>query len=204
MCLKMSATGVVEQQVKYFMLTGVPGVGKTTLIKKICDILSKNGVSQKGYYTEELRNASKRVGFDVVTLNGERGPLARIDTGSGRFKVGRYNVLIESFENLVLPIFNNLQQSSCPVLVIDEIGKMELFSKNFQKKVEEVFKSDQLILGTVPSASSDQLVRKIKTNPRTRVIEVTHSNRNDLAQTIASDILSVLNYPKEAMFVREK
>jgi len=57
----------------------VPGVGKTTLCKKVQEVLKRKGVRVQGFYTEEVRNSQKgsRVGFDVVTLDGQRGPLAR-------------------------------------------------------------------------------------------------------------------------------
>lgn len=54
------------------------GIGKTTLIKKIHSALSKTGVEVRGFYTEELRESGQRIGFDVVTLDGNRGLLARV------------------------------------------------------------------------------------------------------------------------------
>lgn len=57
----------------------VPGVGKTTLCRKVYEVLKDKGIKVQGFYTEEVRNSQKgsRVGFDVVTLDGQRGPLAR-------------------------------------------------------------------------------------------------------------------------------
>lgn len=54
------------------------GVGKTTLIKKTCDALKTRNVPVQGFYTQECREGSNRIGFDVVTLNGDRQPLARL------------------------------------------------------------------------------------------------------------------------------
>lgn len=55
-----------------------PGVGKTTLVQKACDALVSSGVGVEGFYTEEVREGGRRVGFDVVTVAGERGHLSRI------------------------------------------------------------------------------------------------------------------------------
>lgn len=62
-------------QIKCFSL---PGVGKTTLVKKVCDAMVSSGVSVSGFYTEEVRERGRRVGFDVVTLTGDRGRLSRL------------------------------------------------------------------------------------------------------------------------------
>lgn len=58
----------------------VLGVGKTTLCRKVYEVLKDKGLEIQGFYTEEVRNSPKgsRVGFDVITLNGQRGPLARV------------------------------------------------------------------------------------------------------------------------------
>lgn len=63
----------------HVLLTGFPGVGKTTLCRKVFEVLNGKGIKVQGFYTEEVRNSQKgsRVGFDVVTLDGQRGPLAR-------------------------------------------------------------------------------------------------------------------------------
>ena len=61
-------------------LLGCSGVGKTTLCRKLFEVLKEKGIQIQGFYTEEVRTCPKgsRVGFDVVTLNGQRGVLARI------------------------------------------------------------------------------------------------------------------------------
>lgn len=54
------------------------GIGKTTLIRKASEVLKSSGVPVDGFYTEEVRQGGKRIGFDVVTLSGLRGPLSRV------------------------------------------------------------------------------------------------------------------------------
>ena len=63
----------------HVLLTGYPGVGKTTLCRKVYEILKGKGIKVQGFYTEDVRSSQKgkRVGFDVVTIDGRRGPLAR-------------------------------------------------------------------------------------------------------------------------------
>ncbi len=54
------------------------GIGKTTLVHNACKALKDGGIAVQGFYTEELRSGGRRTGFDVVTLDGDRGPLARV------------------------------------------------------------------------------------------------------------------------------
>ncbi|TNN58095.1 Cancer-related nucleoside-triphosphatase [Liparis tanakae] len=145
---------------KHVFLTGPPGVGKTTLVQKACEALVSSGAGAEGFYTEEVREGGRRVGFDVVTVAGERGHLSRIRdvTGSshGRreYTVGQYVVDLPSFENLALPLFRNVGAADAgarKVFIIDEIGKMELFSQSFVRAVRQTLDSSSCtILGTIP------------------------------------------------------
>lgn len=80
-------------------------MGKTTLTKKLCSIVTGLGLKTSGFYTEEVRRAGVREGFDVVTLDGLRGCLARDCSRNGpvKFKVGKYGVMVEEFEKVALP-----------------------------------------------------------------------------------------------------
>lgn len=83
------------------------GVGKTTLTKKLSSLLRENGVTTIGFYTEQVRVNRVRQGFDVVTLDGQRGRLARdaaLLDGPIKYNVGKYGVLVQEFENLALPV----------------------------------------------------------------------------------------------------
>ena len=51
-------------------MTGKPGVGKTTVIKKIIEKYKKN---IGGFYTEEIREKGHRVGFRIKKTAGEVG-----------------------------------------------------------------------------------------------------------------------------------
>ncbi|KAG7999957.1 Cancer-related nucleoside-triphosphatase, partial [Nibea albiflora] len=139
----------------------LPGVGKTTLVQKVCEALVSSGVGVEGFYTEEVREAGRRVGFDVVTVTGERGHLSRIRDAAGsshhgrrEYTVGQYVVDLPSFESLALPLFRHVGSADAggrKVFVIDEIGKMELFSQSFIRSVRQTLDSSSCtILGTIP------------------------------------------------------
>ncbi|KAL2247348.1 UNVERIFIED_CONTAM: Cancer-related nucleoside-triphosphatase, partial [Sesamum indicum] len=143
---------------KCFLVTGPPGVGKTTLIIRVLEALKQSNPSLKiqGFYTRELREGAERVGFEVVTLDGRRGPLASTTISSRESQrwpnVGRYKVDVSSFESLALP---ELQvKVDTDLFIIDEVGKMELFSSSFFPAVLRVLESNIPLLASVPIPKS--------------------------------------------------
>lgn len=155
------------------VLTGRPGVGKTTVVKKVAGKLEKIA----GFYTEEIRESGTRVGFKVISFRGKVSILAHIDIKS-QFKVGKYGVDIEAFEKVSIPEF-----SREGLFIVDEIGKMECFSQKFVRKVEELFASERNILATLGKGVSFD-------TKDAKVIEVTLKNRDKLPE----DILEMLRY----------
>ncbi|KAL8185890.1 UNVERIFIED_CONTAM: hypothetical protein K2H54_059473 [Gekko kuhli] len=141
---------------KHVFLTGPPGIGKTTLIQKTLEALKSVVVPIDGFYTEEVREGGRRIGFDVVTLSERRGVLSRTGPSVARheYRVGQYVVDVASFEQLVLPLLRQADLDSSgvkKVCVIDEIGKMELFSQSFIQAVRQILSgSGTVILGTIP------------------------------------------------------
>ena len=157
-----------------YLLTGRPGTGKTSLIKQaIAGMKSKAG----GFYTEEIREQGVRKGFRLVTLDGQEAILAHIDIHSP-YRVSRYGVDTDSLDRVGVSALNRAAEE-CDLVVIDEIGKMELFSANFRRTVSEMIGSIKKILGTImlnPNPWADA----IKSQPQVDLITVTRANHQDV------------------------
>lgn len=185
---------------RHVFLTGPPGVGKTTLIQKATEVLKSSGVPVDGFYTEEVRQGGRRIGFDVVTLSGIRGPLSRIGSeplpGKRECRVGQYVVDLTSLEQLALPVLRNAAASGRPgqsVCVIDEVGRMELFSQPFIQAVCQALSTPEtVVLGTIPVPKGKPLalVEEIRTRKDVTVFSVTKENRNHLLPEIVTHVQS--------------
>ncbi|XP_077024466.1 cancer-related nucleoside-triphosphatase isoform X2 [Tamandua tetradactyla] len=172
----------------------INSIGKTTLIQKASEVLKSSGMPVDGFYTEEVRQGGRRIGFDVVTLSGTRGPLSRVGSapppGKREYRVGQYVVDLTSFEQLALPVLRNADSSrglGQRVCVIDEIGKMELFSQAFIQAVRQTLSTPGIvILGTIPVPKGKPLtlVEEIRSRNDVKVFNVTKENRNNLLQDI--------------------
>lgn len=183
-------------------------MGKTTLVQKASEALASSGASVEGFYTEEVREGGRRVGFDVVTATGgERACLSRIRDCGGASRggrdstVGQYVVDVPSFENLALPLFRSTcspaEGGGRKVFVIDEIGKMELFSQPFIRAVRQTLDGPHCsILGTIPVSRGKPLalVEEVRSRSDVKVFVVSKDNRNAVLQDIVSALQECLTH----------
>ncbi|XP_076645928.1 cancer-related nucleoside-triphosphatase homolog [Halictus rubicundus] len=183
-------------RVSRVLLTGPPGIGKTTICKKIALNITEQARKVDGFYTQEVRNQSgNRIGFDVVLVNNsqKKSSLAKAEdvinqSQRTQHKVGKYYVFINDFESAALPVF----KSNADILIIDEIGKMELFSKKFHDEVLELFSrttNKPFIIATIPETHKVpqkylSLFQKLQADKRSKLITVNHRNRDNLAEEI--------------------
>ena len=156
------------------LLTGRPGIGKTTAIRTV---VSHLGVRAGGFYTEEIREAGRRTGFQLVTLDGPAGILAGLNVSSP-CRVGRYGVHLSNLDQVgVGALWRAIRQPEVSVIVIDEIGKMELFSTAFREAVLAGLGSPKAVIGTITKARSSW-VDALKGRPEVTLLEMTLENRS--------------------------
>jgi nucleoside-triphosphatase len=168
------------------LLTGRPGCGKTTLIKRIVNNLPR---SAGGFYTEEIRDGSTRAGFKIVTLNGKEIVFAHVDFKSPD-RVGKYGLDLSALERIGVDAVRQAIQA-CRLVVIDEIGPMEIRSPIFQDAVNEALDSKVPLLATI-FARPLPFTEAIKSRPDVPLIEVRPDNRERLVSEL-SDRIRALN-----------
>jgi nucleoside-triphosphatase len=163
---------------KACLLSGSPGTGKTTIIKQA---ISKLRGRAGGFYTEEIRLGGVRQGFMIATLDGHRAALAGVSIKSP-YRVGKYGVDVEALERVGVFAIREATRE-CDLVVIDEIGKMELFSPAFKEAVLEAINSGKRVLGTI-MLSSHPWADEIKRRHDVAVIPLTRENRGQVLRQV--------------------
>ena len=163
-----------------YLLTGTPGTGKTSIIKQVvAEVKGRTG----GFYTEEIRSQGVRQGFRLVTLDGHSAILAHIDIHSP-YRVSKYGVDIDGLDKVGVSALRQAAKE-CDLVVIDEIGKMELFSANFRQTILQLIESGKKILGTI-MLSPNPYADAVKLKPQVKLIEVTRHNHQQVLAELRS------------------
>ena len=165
------------------LVTGLPGVGKTTLITQILKILKLNAI---GFVTKELRRGGSRYGFTIETLSGTNMILALKEDKVCKYRVGKYCVNVGNVDAIVKILEAESKEKSHDMIIIDEIGKMELFSLNFKKFLINSL-DEQKVLGTI-MIRDNSFTKEIKARPDVRLYNIDRSNRDLLQQMILNKI----------------
>ncbi len=182
----MSATPARDARLTNVFVTGRPGVGKTTLIERVLATLE---VDAGGFYTREIREGGERVGFSIAGLHGESGVLARVGLESP-FRVGRYGVNREDLERVGVRAIERAIESS-PLIVMDEIGRMELCSDTFQAAVIRALDSPTPVLGTLQKRSN-RFLDSVRARNDVEVVAVTPANRECLVPVLRDRMKELL------------
>ena len=155
------------------LVTGPPRCGKSTLIERVVAKIQK---PMTGFFTREMREKGKRVGFSITTLDGKQGVLAHQEIKS-RFRVGKYGVNLEHIDHVAVP--SMIPARAEEIVVIDEIGKMECFSPLFRETLVKVLDSENSVIGSI-AIKGDKFIQKLKEREDVLLVHVTEKNREEL------------------------
>ena len=173
------------------LLTGPPGVGKTTLILRALGGLPPVASGASGFVTRELRQDGERIGFAAETLAGERCVMAHVDFRTP-YRVGRYRVDLAAFEAAALPAIDPARVGA-RLIVVDEIGKMECFSARFRELVVAALDSDCAVLATI-ALRGDRFVEGLKARPDVTLLHVTRQSWDELVGQVTGWAQEVVSH----------
>jgi nucleoside-triphosphatase len=171
------------------LVSGPPGSGKTTLIRTV---LGQLAARAEGFLTEEVREGGERIAFRLTTLDGQSGILATVRARGGP-QVGRYRVDVPTLEALAIGALE-AATAAADLIVVDEIGKMELCSPRFLPALEAALASAKPLLGSILHAPHP-VTDAIKRRPEVELYRLSIRNRNDLAEAIAARLQTELGLP---------
>jgi nucleoside-triphosphatase len=163
------------------LLEGRPGAGKTTVARRLVERLVAAGVPVTGFTTQEIRHDRRRVGFRVEAVGGSGATLAHVGL-PGPPRVGKYGVDLEAFDRIALPALGLAAEGG--VVVVDELGKMELASRAFRKAVATLFETGTNVVATV-HVFRHPLTDTLKERGDLEVLRIAPSNRDSLPDELA-------------------
>ncbi len=164
-------------------ITGLPGAGKTQALIKVIEMLEGEGQIVGGMITKPIVEKNRRAGFSVINwLTKESAVLAHVNIPS-KIMVGKYGVDIDALERVGVKAIDDATERA-DVIIVDEVGKMEVESESFVAAVKEAMEADKPLILTLHKKSRNPLLQDIRRRDDVRILEVTQVNRNLLPYKI--------------------
>lgn len=163
---------------RILLITGKPGIGKTTLLRKVAAELEQCRIG--GFYTEEIRELGQRKGFQLVTFSGESAVIAHVKF-EHRYRIGKYGVDISVIDHFADSTMTPTKEVD--LYVIDEIGKMECLSEHFVSRMRQLLESDKTIVASVAKHGGG-LIETVKQWPESDLWEINYANRDLLPSRV--------------------
>ena len=176
---------------RLIFVTGPPGIGKTSVLLRSVNGLKNRGHEIGGMISRDVREGGVRVGFEIMDFStGQRGWLAHVNQPTGP-KISKYRVNLTDLEAIgVSSILDAIRNAD--IIIVDEIGPMELFSSGFKDAVIQAVESDKPVLGTIHFGLRNSFVSSLKNREDAEIFEVTYENRETLHNLIIDKVVQSL------------
>jgi len=181
----------VDELKRIFFVTGSPGIGKTTILLKTAEALEKKGYEIGGMLSREAREKGARVGFEIIDIETKKhGWLAHALQSNGP-QVGKYRVNLVDLESIGALAIRNAAVDA-QIVIIDEIGPMELHSSAFKEAVTEALSSGKPVIGVIHERAQDSLINSIKRRDDAQIILITRANREQIHSLLIEKVNQLL------------
>jgi len=158
---------------RLLLLTGRPGVGKTTVLRRVA-----GSHRASGFLTEELRRQGRRVGFRIAPFGGPPRVMAHVDFGEPR--VGRYGVDVAAIDEVA----ERALRPGSDLYLVDEIGKMECLSETFVRRMSALLDAERVV-ATI-ALEGRGFIATARRHPDAELHEVTTENRDRLVEEVGA------------------
>jgi len=179
-----------------FFVTGRPGIGKTTVVLNAVNELKNKGYTVGGMLSREVRERGTRIGFEIQDLtSGQKGWLAHVEQPTGP-QVSKYKVNINDLDQIGARAIQNATKEA-DIVIVDEIGPMELFSPTLRQATKDLITSDKLVLGVIHHNARDPIIESIKARKDAEMVEVTMENRRSLHNLLIQKAIEFFTQAKD-------
>jgi nucleoside-triphosphatase len=164
-------------------ITGLPNAGKTYALLKVIEMLEAEGKQVGGMVTEPILKDGRRMGFWVTDWATKRRTVLASQEIDSKARVGKYGVDVEALDAVGVTAIRSATEDA-DIIVVDEVGKMEMESPAFVEAIKDALDSEKPVILTLHKKSRNPLLQDIRRRDDIRILEVTPVNRNLLPYKI--------------------
>jgi len=173
---------------KIFIATGKIDAGKTSFIVKLIDSLKAKEIKASGIYCQKIFKNEKRIGYDIVDIKtSRRNAFLRTQANGASEKIGKFYIFSDGL-NFGLEQLKLANQTENEIVIIDEIGKLELAGKGWSSELNKLVsdKNKHLLLA-VREDFVEEIIAKWKLN-NAIIINISEADFHVGAKRIISEI----------------
>ena len=156
-------------------------------MRKIVETLQSGNIPVSGVYSPRIMEDGHTIGYDVVDVETDtRVTLLRITEREDLAKIGKYSIFPEGLA-MGIGTLTKSKESKSRIVVVDEIGKLELDNHGWAAGVTELVNSSAILIFAVRDTFSDLIVKKWDLKNYS-IFKVSDNPYQDVSELIAKQI----------------